>query len=528
MDHAELIAALRLPSAYPVATSRVEVVETHISTVFLLDRDVFKLKKPVDLGFLDYSTLARRRHFCEEEVRLNRRLAPEVYLGVSPIERAGNGVRVGAAIAPGAPAPDAIEFAVHMVRLPDAARLADLVAARRVPEDFWMTLAGRLARFHLEAERSPAISRGGSFEAVAGNARDNLSQTERFIGEGLAPALHARVREATEAALARLRPLIESRASRGVPCDTHGDLRLDHVYLFPDRPPPADLVIIDGIEFSPLLRHADPVADAAFLAMDLRFAAEDAAAAALVDAYLSASGDEEGRALFPWYVAYRSAVRAKVDHFTLAGAALSSERRARLEERALGHWLLALAELEPPERRPALLLVGGPPGCGKSTLASALAPAHGFAWIRSDAVRRELHSHLGGEERYSPARTAEVYRECLARADAILREGGRALIDATFHAEEPRREALELGKRRRVPVVHLALSLDRAEALRRIAGRRGDPSEADVAVHDALVAAWETSAADTVSMREELDAGGAPAGVLERAESALRRRGLIA
>jgi predicted kinase len=363
---------------------------------------------------------------------------------------------------------------------------------------------------------------------VARNARDNLSQTVRFIGGGLAPALHARVLAATEAALARLEPLIEARASRGVPCDTHGDLRLDHVYLFPDRPPPADLVIIDGIEFSPLLRHADPVADAAFLVMDLRFVAEDAAAAALVDAYLAACGDEEGRALFPWYVAYRSAVRAKVDHFTLSGAALSQERRARLEERALGHWLLALAELEPPERRPALLLVGGPPGCGKSTLAAAFAPAHEFAWIRSDAVRRELHSHLGGEERYSPARTAEVYRECLSRADAILREGGRALIDATFHSEAPRREALELGKRRRVPVVHLALSLDRAEALRRIAEHRGDPSEANAAVHDALVAAWEASSAETMSMREGIDARGAPAEVIGRAEGALRRRGLIA
>jgi len=527
VDYDDILAALRSPAAYPVATSAVEVVETHISTVFLLDRDVYKTKKPVDLGFLDYSTLERRRHFCEEEVRLNRRLAPEVYLGVAPIVRSGEGVRVGGELAPGVPAPDAVEFAVHMVRLPDAARLAEIVAAGRVPPDLWPALAARLARFHRDAERSAEISRGGSLEVVARNARDNLAQTERFIGDRLPRALHERVRVATEAALARLGALIEARAARGVPCDTHGDLRLDHVYLFPDRPSPGDLVIIDGIEFSTLLRHADPVADVAFLAMDLRFAGEDAAAAALVDAYTAASGDEEGRALFPWYIAYRSAVRAKVDHFTLASAALSPERRARLEERALGHWLLALAELEPPGRRPALVLVGGPPGCGKSTLAAALAAAHGFAWIRSDAVRKELHAHLSPAERYAPARTAEVYRECLARADAVVREGGRALIDATFHAEEPRREALDLARRRRVPCAHLDLAIGRAEALRRIAGRTGDPSEADAAVHDALVAAWEATSKGTAAMREEVRAEGSPAEVLARAEAALRRRGLI-
>ncbi len=513
------IDALRSPSAYPVPTAGVEVIETHISTVFLLDRDVFKVKKSVDLGFLDFSTLERRRHFCEEEVRLNRRLAPEVYLGVVPIAREGAGYRVGGT-------GEAIEYAVHMVRLPDSARLETMVAEGRVPEGFWRRLGKRLARFHREAERSPEIARGGSFEIVARHARENFSATERFVGAGISERLHLRVAEATDASLSRLRSVIESRAARGVPCDTHGDLRLDHVYHFPDREHPRDLLIIDGIEFSPILRHADPVSDVAFLAMDLRFAGEDSESTELIEAYLRASGDEDGRALFPFYIAYRNAVRAKVDLFTIAGSELSASRLGRLEERALGHWLLALVELEPPERRPALVLVGGPPGCGKSTLARSLATTHEFEWIRSDAVRKEIHAGLDGDALYTPERTTEVYVECLERADAIVSGGGRALIDATYHADGPRLAARDLARRRRIPIIHLDLTIDRKTAHARIAGRQDDPSDADPSVHDALVAEWEAPSAETKEMRVAIPAAGTSAEVLHAAENSLRARGI--
>ncbi len=183
-----------------------------------------------------------------------------------------------------------------------------------------------------------------------------------------------KLRELTEQQLAQLGPLIEARAERGSPCDTHGDLHLDHVYRFPDRPPPESLAIIDCIEFNERFRFADPVADMAFLCMDLRFHAQPDLAKTFADAYFTAAGDGEGRALLPFYTAYRAAVRGKVEGFELREAEVPAEEKASALARARAHWLLALGQLEAPARRPCLVLIGGLPGTGKSTLAACCAP----------------------------------------------------------------------------------------------------------------------------------------------------------
>ena len=535
----ELRTALGAPDAYPasISTSTVAIAETHISLVFLLDDDVFKVKKPLDLGFLDFSTLERREHFCREEVRLNRRLAPEVYRGVVPIVRR-DGRIVVAGRDDGSEEP--IEWAVHMTRLPDAARLADRLASQgprdlELDRSFWDRLGARLAAFHAAAERSEEISAGAHFSIVAENARDNLTDTAPFITRDdrsiaplgtISPILHAKLTRATERALAAHEESIEARAASGTPCDTHGDLRLDHVYHFPERTPPDDLVIIDCVEFSSRFRHADPISDAAFLSMDLRFAGEREAADRFDRAYLEASGDDG--TLFPFYTAYRSAVRAKIDHLTLSHTTeLSTEKRTRLEERALGHWLLALGLLEEPRDRPALVLVGGPPGCGNSTVAEGLAREAGFAWIRSDVVRKELFPDLAGRALYDEARVEAVYEECRRRADGLLREGGRALIDATFHREAPRAAAGELASIRRVPALFIELDIDRESAHARIRARHDDPSDADAAVHDQLVARWEACSAATRPIHTTVDASEGRAEVLDAALGRLRERGML-
>ena len=225
---------------------------------------------------------------------------------------------------------------------------------------------------------------------MATNARENFDQSASHVGTTLSRAVFERLRGQTESALTALRPVIEGRAERGVPRDGHGDLRLDHVYLFPDHPPPADLAIIDCIEFNERFRYANPVADMAFPVMDLARLGRRDLARAFADAYFLASGDTEGWALLPFYTAYRAAVRGKVEGMELAEREIPASERAAALVRARAHWLLALEELEEPGRRPGLVLVGGLPGTGKTTLAQGLAEKAGLSVMRSDLVRKEL------------------------------------------------------------------------------------------------------------------------------------------
>src|SRR5262245_54884173 len=311
MEFMRLIEALSHPSAYPHPVEAVEVRHTHVSVVFLAGPFAYKVKKPVALGFLDFSTLEKRRHFCEEEVRLNCRLAPTVYLGVVPVSQADAGLRVEGR-------GQLAEWAVKMERLPEEAALQERLRLAAIDPVALQALARRIASFHAAAETGERVSAFGRFEVVARNARENFDQAAPQIDLTISRAVYERLRALTEEAHGRLQPLVEARARRDVPRDTHGDLRLDHVYLFPDRPPPGDLVVIDCIEFNERFRYADPVADVAFLVMDLKFHGRGDLAREFADAYVRAANDEGGRALLPFYTAYRACVRAKVEGFELA------------------------------------------------------------------------------------------------------------------------------------------------------------------------------------------------------------------
>jgi hypothetical protein len=524
MELARLIEALSDPAAYPDPVAGVDVRQTHISVVFLAGRHAYKIKKPVDLGFLDFRTLEQRRHFCEEEVRLNRRLAAEVYRGVVPVVRTPEGIRIEGL-------GEVIEWAVKMVRLPEEATLQKRLQREEIGPGLVETLARKIASFHAHAAAGEAVSAFGHFAVVARNARENFEQSVPQVGLTVSRSVFERLRALTEQALARLRPLIESRAERGVPRDTHGDLHLDHVYLFPDRPPPADLVIIDCIEFNERFRYADPVADMAFLVMDFAFHGRRDLARAFADAYFRASGDEEGRALLPFYTAYRAAVRGKVDGIKLAEREVPEAERARALAKARAHWLLALGELDEPGRRPCLVLVGGLPGAGKSTLAHFLAKQAGFSVIRSDVVRKRLARLSDGPAKpsgfeegiYAPEWTERTYAECLRQAEQLLFEGKRVLVDASFQAEKRRQDFLRAALRLGVPG---ALLLCRAgpEVVRaRLQGRQGDVSDADWSVYLRAATTWEEPSGPTRQYLREVPTDGSPEQALALALAELRQ-----
>ncbi len=529
MELSRLIEALSNPSAFgDRSAGPIEVHQTHISAVFLAGGFAYKIKKPVALGFLDYSTIERRRHFCEEEVRLNRRLAPEVYLGVVPIVRRGGELRVEGT-------GDPVEWAVKMRRLPDSATLRDRLAGGEVDAEALDGLANRLARFHRSADSGPEIAACCSFEAVAANARENFVQAGPHVGVTLSRSTLDRLRDRTESALQALRAKIDARAARGVPRDTHGDLRLDHVYWFPDRPEPADWIAVDCIEFDPRYRHADPVADVAFLAMELALEGRHDLASAFVSSYLRAADDPDGAAVLPFYRSYRAAVRGKVEGMKLKEPEIPEAERASARRRARALWLHALCELEPPGRRPCVVLLAGLPGAGKSTLARGLAARAGFSVIRSDEVRKQLAGR-GGSDRAAAAFAADIYTpewddrtygECLRRAEAIVFEAGRALVDASFRDESRRRDFLDAASAWGV-AGRLLLCQANPDVVRgRLAARRDDASDADWSIYREARRRWDEPGPVTRAASDTIDANGSPGHSLEQALAALRGAGLL-
>lgn len=493
MRLSELISALSDPRAYAHPVDEVEVRQTHISVVFLAGPYVYKIKKPLDLGFLDYSTLEKRLQFCEQEVVLNHRLARSVYLGVVPVVRQGAAVMMDGS-------GKAIEWAVKMVRLPDEATMQAWLRRKKLRPEQVETLAVRVAEFHAEAEASPEISAAARFEAVAHNIRENFEQAVADVGLTVSRTVFERLRHLSETALTHHRYEIEQRAAHGVARDTHGDLRLGHVYLFPDRPPPEDLIIVDCIEFHERFRHADPVADMAFLAMDFARQGRRDLEQTFSDAYFHATRDSAGRALLRFYAAYRAAVRGKVEGLAHADPGIPPGARAKALAEARAHWLVALGELEEPGRRPCLIMVGGLPGTGKSTLARSLAEEHGFHLIRSDLVRKEL-AQLSAEDSatspygtgiYSSAWNDRTYAECLKRAESLLFEGARAVVDATFGRESDRVAFLESARRWGVPAAFLCCQAEPDIVRARLENRRHDASDADWTVYVEAAARWES------------------------------------
>jgi hypothetical protein len=418
------------PSSYPHTPPSVELRETHISWVFLAGDLAYKVKKPIVLPFLDYGTPSRRHEMCREEVRLNRRLAPQIYLGVVGIARSEDRYTLTSE-----DDPVAIEYAVEMRRVAEGRSLAALANRGELAPPRVEAVARRLARFHAEAPVAPAERR--ELDILVATLEENLT-TLREAGVGILGGGRLDAAERfTRKFLAARREQLEARARAGLVRDCHGDLRAEHV-IVPAHDP---LYVYDCVEFDPALRQIDVAADLAFLVMDLVRLGAEAAAVQLIEGYRQAGGDPGDDSLILFFASYRAWVRAKVA--ALRALELGEEDaslRAREDEArellGLGHRFAWRA------RRPLLLIICGVAGAGKTTLADRLEELSGWAHISSDLTRKGLAgitpTGRGSAEHYSSEMTTRTYREMGRAARHELERRGAAIVDATFHRRSER------------------------------------------------------------------------------------------
>ncbi|MFN6996882.1 MAG: AAA family ATPase [Aquincola tertiaricarbonis] len=468
----------------------VQLVETHISWVLLTATQAFKLKKPLQLSFVDCATLARRRFCAEEELRLNGRLAPEIYLGLLEVHATPAGPALGDAPGP------VVDVAVHMRRFDDAALWSTRVAAGMLRPAHVDALAARLVRFHAEAAVAPADGPRGKprrLAEVLGRLVDGLDVASQATPLPHWPPLHAWLRQQ----LAALAPQFEARLQAGRVREGHGDLHLANLLAF-DRPTPA-ATAFDGIDFDPALRWVDVMHDIAFVVMDLLAHGAPALAWRFLDAWLQAGGDHEGLPLLRFHLVSRALVRAQVAVLQAAQGRAGPAGCDMAGYLGLAH-RLAFGE----DAR--LALMHGLPASGKSQLAEALLQAAGAVRLRSDVERKRLHglgpladSRRAGLDLYGPDAHRRTYARLHALAETALRAGWPVIVDAAFLRRDERLRFIALARSLGMPVALIDCQAPMPVLRRRIAHRLasgGDPSEADEAVLAKLAALAEPLAPD--------------------------------
>ena len=487
----QLHEALLSPQAFPAtALAQVERIATHISWVFLLEQDVYKVKRPVDLGFLDFRTLESRRLACEAEVELNRRLAPSVYLGVVPIGRTGDDqFHVNG---PG----QVVDWAVHMRRVPDAERADNLLKADKLSLPHVDAIALRLAEFHAHAAAGSHIARFGAPEQIAQNVSENFVQTrstiERFLSKREAAELENWQRNYLQDHAARFRERLE----RGHVRDGHGDLRLEHVYL-----EPSGITILDCIEFNDRFRYADVGADVAFLSMDLEASGTVDLAELLLARYARHANDFDLYGLVDFYESYRAFVRAKVASFTAADETVDYPTRERAWQQARQYALLALSAKRSPIVAPVVVAVGGVIASGKSTVAERLGSKLAAPIVDTDRIRKHMAGRLPFGRMteppftgvYSAEASEKVYDELCRRVSVVLGSGRPIVVDASFRtaAERARIRALAHEHKVRFQFVECRAPADVCKARLVERAKGANVSDGRLEIFDAFVASFE-------------------------------------
>lgn len=480
---------LRNPASYPHQPEQVHLVQTHMSLVLLASPYVYKVKKPVNLGFVDFSTLEKRRFYAGREITLNRRLCAETYLEVVPISVQGGQLRFGEG-------EETVEYAVKMRELNAQYFLPHLLERHEVSTSDMHRIARKLADFYAQQTPTEEIARWGKVENIRISTDENFAQTEEAVGEVLTRPAFETIRAYTNSFYSHHRPLFERRIQQQRILDCHGDLHLDHIHFGPQG-----ICIYDCIEFNDRLRSIDVANDVAFLAMDLDYSGHTDLSQAFLNQAAHLLEDPDMFRLIDFYRCYRAYVRGKVETMRSNAPRVVEEERQESRHQAQRYFRLAL-NYATTGSTPTVLLVMGRIGSGKSTLAHELARELGWAIYASDMVRKEM-AGLSTDKRvpdemrdqlYHPAAREQVYAALLQRARQHIRAGEPLILDATFSQRGERERMREQLERAGAICSFLEVQASEATIKQRLINREPHAaygSDARLEEFDQLTSAYE-------------------------------------
>jgi aminoglycoside phosphotransferase family enzyme/predicted kinase len=494
---ATLVQHLQQAECFPHATSSFEVFETHISYVILTGEYVYKFKKPVDLGFLDFSTLEKRKYFCEEELRLNRRLAPDMYLAVVSVHGEPEHPRVGGE-------GPVLEYAVKMRQFATTDRM-DMVTVRgELTPGQIDQLAAVVAAFHKRIPSAESDSSFGTPEVIRQRIMQNFEQVLQNTDDPEISNFCSQLSDWSEAALKKRQDLIVQRKQDGAVRECHGDMHMANIVMLEGKP-----VIYDCLEFSEDLRWIDTISEVAFLYMDLDFHHQHKLALRYLNQYLSLSGDYAGLGLLCIYLVYRAMVRAKVNSIGAMQQQANPDIAADYLATTKSYIALASNYVES-FASPVLIILHGLSGSGKSWLAEQLLESYGAIQIRSDVERKRLLGLAAqaktksaiGQDAYSADMTTQTYQRLLELASVILQAGPSVIVDATFLMKSQRDKFQQLAQSLAVPYVILDIQASERTLRSRIKKRAEQAKDASEATLQVLT--------QQIKINEEVDASEVP------------------
>ncbi len=457
-------------------TAPIRLVQTHVSYVLLTGDYAYKVKKPVNFGFLDYSTLAQRAHFCQEELRLNQRTAAALYLGVRAIVQRGD--RYGFQDHP-SPGEAPVDYAVQMRQFPESSLLSQRFAQGALTAERVRDLAGAIAQFHQQAETNPEIQSYGTVAQIRQAFDENYAQTLAYVGGPQTQAQLEATQAATDHFFAQRADLLAQRMAGGYIRACHGDLHLNNICDWQGQ-----IYLFDCIEFNKPFRFVDVMYDVAYLVMDFTKGGREDLAGIFLSEYAEQTGDWAGLEVLPLYVSRQSYVRAKVTSFLLGDTGIPEAEQAAAATQAAQYYTLAHQALQPRPGR--LFLMAGLSGAGKSTIARALTAKIGAIHLRSDAVRKHLAgvplTARGGDDLYTPAMTAQTYDRLLALGLTLTQAGYSVILDAKYDRQELRQGAIAQAQAAAIPLKILHCTAPPAVLAQRVAERTGDIADATVAI----------------------------------------------